>query len=217
MTLLSNEDRRQVETMFGELSRPVRLLFFRQDLECPTCNDTQAILNELSGLSDRLDMEVIDAGEDPERAEQYRIDKFPAIVLLAADDPDDVGVRYYGIPSGYEFSSLIDDVLMMGAGDSGLADRTRQELASLTEPVHIQVFVTPTCPYCPRAVRLAHQMALESPMVTADMVEAIEFSELSQRYGVMGVPRTVINDVIHIEGALPEAMVLPKVLEAAQA
>lgn len=209
MTLLSNEDRQQVQTMFGELPRPVRLLFFRQDLDCPTCSDTQAILDVLSGLTDLLTVEVVDAAQDPERAELHRIDKFPAIVVLAADEPMDVGVRYYGIPSGYEFSSLIEDVLMMGEGDSGLAAATRQALAELTEPVHIQVFVTPTCPYCPRAVRLAHQMALESPLVTADMVEAIEFSELSQRYGVMGVPRTVINDYIHIEGAVPEAMILP--------
>jgi glutaredoxin-like protein len=213
MSLLSNEDREQVRLTLAELERPVKLLFFRADQACPTCADTEAILNELSALSDRLELEVIDQTQDPDRAEQHGIDKLPAIVVTPAGG-NETGVRYYGIPSGYEFSSLIEDALMVGRGDSGLAAATRQALADLVDPVHIQVFVTPTCPYCPRAVRLAHQMALESPLVTADMVEAIEFPELAQRYSVMGVPRTVINDTVHVEGAIPEAMMLPKLAEA---
>lgn len=78
----------------------------------------------------------------------------------------------------------------------------------------MQVFVTPTCPYCAGAVVLAHQMAVASPMVRADMVEAMEFPHLSVKYQVMGVPRTVINETVHIEGAVPEPMVLVKLQEA---
>jgi len=74
--------------------------------------------------------------------------------------------------------------------------------------------VTPTCPYCPQAVSLAHQVAIASPHVRADMVEAVEFPELAIRYQVMGVPRTVINERVHIEGAAPEPMVLGKLREA---
>ncbi len=61
---------------------------------------------------------------------------------------------------------------------------------------------------------LAHQMAIASPMVKADMVEAQEFPQLSVKYQVMGVPRTVINETVHIEGAAPEPMVLDKLQEA---
>jgi glutaredoxin len=80
----------------------------------------------------------------------------------------------------------------------------------------MQVFVTPTCPYCPQAVLLAHKMALESDLVTADMVEATEFPHLSMKYSVMGVPRTVINETVHMEGAAPEPLLLAKVQEAVQ-
>jgi len=80
--------------------------------------------------------------------------------------------------------------------------------------VHMQVFITPTCPYCSMAVVLAHQMAVASPMVRADMVEAMEFPQLAIKYQVMGVPRTVINETVHIEGAAPEAAVLEKLREA---
>jgi glutaredoxin len=87
-------------------------------------------------------------------------------------------------------------------------------VAQLKEPVHFQVFVTPTCPYCPRAVRLAHQLALESDVIRGDMVEAIEFPHLSVKYQVQGVPRTVINETVHIEGAVPEPMLMARLNEA---
>jgi predicted DsbA family dithiol-disulfide isomerase len=95
--------------------------------------------------------------------------------------------------------------------------RTLDELKKLTQPVTIQVFVTPTCPYCPRAVVLVHQLAMASDLITASMVEANEFPHLSHKYQVYGVPRTVIDDVIHVEGAVPEAVLvdeLMKVLDA---
>ena len=124
----------------------------------------------------------------------------------------DYGIRFYGIPSGYEFSTLVEGIQMVGAGDSGLSQATKDALAKLDKPVHMQVFITPTCPYCPKAVHVAHQMAMESPFVQADMVEAIEFPHLSNKYSVMGVPRTVINEDTHVEGAMPEPMILQKVL-----
>ncbi|HHR85866.1 MAG TPA: glutaredoxin, partial [Candidatus Acetothermia bacterium] len=85
-----------------------------------------------------------------------------------------------------------------------LAPETKDALAHLAEPVHIQVFVTPSCPYCPKAVRMAHMMAMESDKVTADMVMANEFPQLSNKYNVMAVPKVVINEDTSFEGAIPE-------------
>jgi hypothetical protein len=103
---------------------------------------------------------------------------------------------------------------MVSRGDSGLAADTKAYLAALKKPLHLQVFVTPTCPYCPPAVHLAHQLAFESDLVRADMVEAIEFPHLSNKYHVHGVPRTVINETDHLEGAAPEGMLLAKIKTA---
>jgi len=85
----------------------------------------------------------------------------------------DFGIRFFGIPSGYEFTSVIEDIADVSRGKVDLQDKTREVLAGLTEPVHMQVFVTPTCPYCPRAVRLAHMFAIASDLVRGDMVEAM--------------------------------------------
>lgn len=218
MALLKEEDREFLIKEFETLPAPVTLIVFSQETECQYCRETRMIAEEIAGLSDKLSLQVYDFVKDKEIVEQYQIDKIPATVIMrGGDNPKDYGIRYYGIPSGYEFSSLIEDIIMISNGDSGLSDSTRSQLARLKTPLHLQVFVTPTCPYCPQAVRLAHQLALESDMVRADMVEAIEFPHLSMKYHVQGVPRTVINESVHLEGAAPEAMLWSKVMEAVEA
>ena len=215
MSLLNAEIRGQLEQEFAKLDGPVKLAMFTQANECQYCKETRQLAEEISALSAKISLEVYDQVADAEVAEQYQIDKIPAIAIVkGGDEPRDYGIRLYGIPSGYEFSTLIEDIVMVSSGESGLSDATKTYLAGLTEPLHLQVFVTPTCPHCPPAVRLAHMMAMESELVVGDMVEAMEFPHLSQKYQVMGVPRTVINEDTFMEGAAPEAMLMGKVREA---
>lgn len=215
MSLLNADIQSQVKDEFAKLDQPVKLVVFTQKMECQYCAETRQLVEEVAALSDKLAVEIYDFVDDKPVADRYGIDKIPALAIVAdGAAPKDYGIRFFGIPSGYEFSSLIEDIVMVSQRDSGLSKQTRAQLAALTEPLHLQVFVTPTCPYCPQAVRLAHMLALESDLVKGDMVEAIEFPYLSQKYQVMGVPRTVINEDIHIEGAAPEAMLMAKVQEA---
>jgi len=122
-------------------------------------------------------------------------------------------VRFFGIPSGYEFTSLVEDIVDVSRGQTSLSAQTLELLAKLTEPVHIQVFVTPTCPYCTSAVRLAHSLAIANDQVRADMVESIEFPHLANKYRVQSVPKTVINEDTFQEGAVPEPLFLARVLQ----
>ena len=211
MTLLNEEIAGQVKQELANLAGPVQMVMFTQEFECQYCAETRQLVEELAELSDQLTAEVYDFVADKEKAEELEIDKIPAIAIIGAED---YGVRYYGIPSGYEFSSLLHTIKMVAAGKPELSEDTLEVLTGLDKAVHFQVFVTPTCPYCPQSVILAHQMAVASPMVQADMVEAQEFPHLSIKYQVMGVPRTVINETIHIEGAVPESMMLEKLKEA---
>jgi glutaredoxin-like protein len=212
MSLLKEKDRQHLLKEFAALQALVKILVFTQEMECYYCSDTRLIAEEVASLSDKITLEIYDFVSDRQRVEQYKIDKIPALVIMrGGDQPKDYGIRYYGIPAGYEFSTLISDIMMVSGGDSGLAADTKAYLAALKEPLHLQVFVTPTCPYCPPAVHLAHQLAFESDLVRADMVEAIEFPHLSNKYHVHGVPRTVINETAHLEGAAPENMLLAKI------
>ncbi len=142
-------------------------------------------------------------------------------LVFAAKDGDDVknlGIQFSGIPSGHEFNTLINDILIVSRRDSGLDAKTREYLKNLDKPLHLQVFVTPTCPYCPRAVLLAHQMAMENPMmIRAEGVEATEFPDLANRFNVRGVPQTVINAGSGtVVGAVPEQNLLAEIMRALQ-
>jgi len=220
MPLISDKDAEFLKKEFEEkLTGSVKLVMFTQTVECQYCGETRQIVQEIAGLSEKITAEILNFVTDKAVAEVYGVDKIPAIVVLRVEDGEekDYGVRFYGIPSGYEFTSVIEDIIDVSKGDSGLQPQTREAVAELGEPVHFQVFVTPTCPYCPQAVRLAHKLAIESDLITADMVEAIEFPHLSNKYHVHGVPRTVINENIHQEGAVPEPLLLAKMLEAVKA
>ena len=212
MALLNEEVKQEVQQQLADLESPVRLVMFTQEFECQFCTETRQLIEEVAEQSDRLKAEIYDFVEDQELAEEYGIDKIPAVAVLSNED--DYGIRFYGIPSGYEFTSLLEAIRRVAAGDPGLTEETERFLSQLDEPIQLQVFVTPTCPYCPQAVVLAHQMALASPMVRADMVEAQEFPHLSNKYQVMGVPRTVINESTFVEGAAPETLVLQKLQES---
>ena len=216
-SLLNDEIRTQVREVFSELEEPIHVLFFGKDEECDYCSDTQQLLEEVTNLSDKIELSIFNLEADEAVAKQYKIDKVPGFVIAGknGDQILDYGIRYAGIPSGHEFSSLINSFLLVSGRDSKLGDDIRKMLKDLDKPVNMYVFVTPTCPYCPQAVILAHQMALESPMVESEMIEATEFPELSMRFNVSGVPQTTINEGAGtVVGAVPEGNLMAEILRA---
>ena len=217
MAFISERDAKQVRERLAKLTNPVKLVVFTQEFECDYCRETRELATELAALSGgKVTVEVKDLVADTASAAALGVDKIPAIAVLGADGTD-FGIRFFGIPAGYEFVSLLSALDLVAKGDSGLAPATRQKLKTITTPLPLQVFVTPTCPYCPRAVTLAFQMAIESPSITAAMVEATEFPHLANRYQVSGVPHTVIGDSQQpIIGALPEAAAVDLVLAASR-
>lgn len=209
MALLNDKDREHIKTIFQQLQNEVTLTLFTQEIECQYCRETHDILSELVQLHDKLNLKVYNFVTDKEMAEKYHVDKIPATIV---EGTKDYGIRYYGIPSGYEFSSLLEDIIDVSKGESGLSEESKAMLKEINAPVRLQVFVTPTCPHCPKAVRLAHKMAIENEFITSDMVEATEFPHLSMRYNVRGVPRTMVGEEFPIEGAVPENMYVQRVL-----
>jgi glutaredoxin-like protein len=204
MALLSEQDRQTVRGHLAGLGHDVTLLFFTQTIGAPeTALVAKQILDELATLSDRIAIEEVNFVLEKERAAAYGVDGVPALVLLR--DGQDTRMRFLGAPAGYEFMSLVEAVILAGGEGSGLSADSRALIdAHATGPIDIKVFVTPTCPHCPRAVTLAHRMATENAHITATCVEATEFMELSRQFRVTGVPKTVINGSIEILGAVPE-------------
>lgn len=212
MPILKEKDKRFLQSKFErELGGEARIIVFTKKDRCEYCEPLKELVNEVSGLSEKIKAEFYDVDEDREKAERWEIDKAPAVILFGERE---YRVRFFGIPSGYEFTAFIEDIVDVSKGTTRLGPKTREEIKKVDKPLHIQVFVTPTCPYCPRAVRLAHQFAIENEKITGDMIEALEFPELANRYQVMAVPKNVVNDKVAFEGALPEPHFLRYVLMA---
>jgi len=180
---------------------PVRIVMFTQEIECKFCSETRQLAQELAALSDKLSVEVYDLVANADKAKEYRVEKIPALAIIGKKD---YGVRIYGIPYGYELQTLISAVVNVSKGTTDLSDKTKTILADVKLPVHIQVFVTLTCPHCPVAASIAHKLAIESDMITADVIDAGEFPTLAQKYQVIGVPKIVINEKIEFVGAFNE-------------
>ena len=127
MSLLNDDIRQQVRDEFDNLSEPVKLVMFTQEMECQYCSETRELVEEVAELSDKISLEVYDFVADKEIVEQYDIDKIPAVAIVAdGGDAKDFGIRLYGIPSGYEFSTLIADIVMVSGRESGWMTRRRR-------------------------------------------------------------------------------------------
>ncbi|MGB8953669.1 MAG: thioredoxin family protein [Candidatus Aminicenantales bacterium] len=224
MDLLSKEVREATKKKFvQDLQNTVTLVHFTQEprrlvlpdhlkgQDCFFCKETRNLLEEVTALSDKIELLIYDFSADKETAEEYGIDKIPATVVK---DEKDYGLRFFGIPSGYEYTSLIEAITDVSKGMTNLSQKIKEALKAVHQNIHIQVFVTPTCSYCTAAVRLAHQFAFESAFITGDMIESTEFPHLANKFNVLGVPKTVINNTFFIEGAIPEDAFLNEVLKA---
>jgi glutaredoxin-like protein len=225
MEMLNKQVREATQDKLSrEMENRVSLVLFTQEpsrlvlpgalrgQECLYCRETRQLLEEVVSLSDKLELVVYDFIADQEKAAEFGIDKIPALGVFGEGD---LGLRFFGIPSGYEYMSLLEAIVDVSRGRTALSEETKAALGTLTSDVRIQVFVTPTCPYCTMAVRLAHQCALESRRVRGEMVEATEFPHLSQRYSVSAVPRIVMNETVILDGAVPEPVFLEHLLKAA--
>ncbi len=191
MALLSQSDREAITEHFEKLTMDVPVTLTK----APGKSDTEEILNELAGLTPRLKLTVVES-ETPE---------MPPCLEIGSTGR----VRFKGTPAGYEFSSLLTGIIDNGRNNGDLlSSETMKFLDELQEDLSIKVFVTPGCPHCPPSVVLAHRMAAYSPRVTAEAIEANEFPELSAKYQVQGVPRTVVNETFAAEGSQPEAYLI---------
>lgn len=208
MPMLDDKSIKELKESFKGLKKEVVIKYFTQEIECQFCKETKELLQELKKISVMIKLEIFDFVKDKSEAQKYGIDKIPATVVMGNTDR---GIRFYGIPAGYEFGTLVEAIKMVSKGKTDLSQESKTFLDGLKKDIHLQVFVTPTCPYCAGAVVLAHQMAFYSDRVKADMVEATEFPHLSQKYQVMGVPKTVINEKTFQEGAAPENVIIEKI------
>ena len=181
--------------------------------ECAFCEEIQQTLKELAALSEKIKLNVYEFSESAAEAARLKVDKVPGTVIRG---PLNRPIRFYGFPAGQEFPAFVEDIIDASRGKVDLAPETVRQLRKLRREISIQVFVTPTCPHCPSVARLAHRMALESPHISADVVEINEFPRLAERYRVQAVPVIVIEERVALVGAMDERALLAQIVQFAQ-
>lgn len=140
--ILPEDVRKSVQEKLDQsLKDPVTITFFTMELECQFCQQTHQLLDEIVALSDKLSLTVYKFDIDKERTEAFGIDKIPAVVISAGEDR---GIRIFGMPAGYEFTTLIETIILVSTGDAALKKESEERLKQVARPVHIQVFVTNT-------------------------------------------------------------------------
>lgn len=217
--LLKDNDEEYVRQLFEEnLKDPVELVLFLEKEGGERLNQyneqyqpyTEEIAKEISALSDKIKLTVYRG--DTEKEKEYGVKNISALFIEGKNT--NKNVSYYGMPSGHEFSSVLEDIVDVSKGETDLNMKIKEMVKKIGSNVEILVFVTPTCPYCPKAVRTAHQFAIENKLINGVMVEANEFPEWSEKFSVYAVPKIVINEKVQFEGAVPEDAFLNSVYEA---
>jgi len=210
MSLIPDDKKEQFRNELKEkMEDAVKIVMFTQEVECRLCTDTRQLIQEFAPLNEKITVEIHDFVADVAKAKEYGVTKIPVLAVIGKQD---YGVRIYGIPYGYELQTLKEAVINVSRGKTDLTDKTKAILADVKTPVHIQVFVTLTCPHCAAAAAIAHKLAVESNMISADVIDSNEFPTLAQKYTVIGVPKVVINEKVEFMGAFSEDLFAEHVL-----
>lgn len=202
MSMLPKEAKEKLTKVLEEMDEKVTLLYFTQEFECPFCKETRAFLQEFRELNGKIEFQEYDFVKNSDIAKLYGVDKIPAIVV-ADSRKEDTRIKFYGIPAGYEINSFVAAVLEVSTEEYKYGSKMEERIKNIDKDIHIQVFISLGCPYCPDAVITAHRLAFRNPKIKADMVDTTIFSYIANRYNVTGVPKIIINEKYELTGAHP--------------
>ncbi len=197
----------RVREYFSKLENNVRIYYAIPEGGSKYGTLVRELLEILDGLSEKVT--AIEMSK--KFIEEHEIDKRPAIVIHGKKE---YNIRYFGVPMGYEFGVLIEDIVYASKGVPDLPQEIISKISSIDRRVHIQVFVTPSCPYCPIMAKASHMYAIANLNIVADVIEVMEFPSLADKYKVYAVPKVVINDEIEFEGAVPHEFFVEKIVES---
>ncbi len=206
----AKEELKNIFSVLGD--KKVKIIFFKENIMCQNCEAVESLLNDVKELCQNFELEIYNRITDESKAKEYNVERTPAIFV----ETDKTGKRvvFYGSPFGYEFISFIEAIKNSVAESIDLEEETKNSLKTVSSPVNIKVFVTPTCPYCPSAVVMAHKFAIFNENIRAEMIEIHQYPDLATKYSVEGVPKIVINEKVEMVGAQPEYLMVEGILKS---
>ena len=210
MPVLKTSEREYVQNVFSLIEDRVRITLFTQEPESQASRETRQLLEELADISDKIELRVLNFDSNKDEASALDVNKLPGTVIEGSKDH---GIRYFGAPSGYMVSSVIENVVQISKNESDLSENSKQLVSTIQSPLELQIFVSSTSPYCPALVSLSQRLAIENDNIKAHMIDIKEFPHLAMRYHITDVPATVLNNSVTIEGALDEKDFVQRIIE----
>lgn len=204
--VLSREARKETEERLSGLKRPVTLAVLTQDIESACCKETRSIAEGLAEMSSKVIVECADFLANGSIVRKYAVERIPALVVASKEGGM---AHFYGAPTGYLFSALIEALRAASSGPA-LSEETKAWLGSLERDIHIQVFASPSCPTCAQVAAIAQRMSLYSPSVFAAIVSLPEFPHLAVKHGITALPSIVANGKLIAAEALSEKALVEK-------
>ncbi|MHA2209851.1 MAG: protein disulfide oxidoreductase [Candidatus Thorarchaeota archaeon] len=208
---IDEDTQAQVRELFEPMVDDVTMHVFIEQEKCLYCNDVRSMAEQISDLSEKVILEIHEGPVGEGKAAEFGVEHVPATILHGKEP---YNIKFYGIAAGHEFGALIGSIVDVSMGAAQLPPDIVEDIEAIDKPIHIQVFTTPQCPYCPGMVRLANQAAIINPLIQSDMIESLEFQDLATKYEVFGVPKTIFNDTVTVEGLTPPVMFIEKLYEA---
>lgn len=195
----------------ADMQGSVTLIFFKPK-EGYAYNELLSNLSaNIKAINPKLSLEIRTLSSSDPKAKEYGVDAAPAIIL---EGKEKRFVRYFGLPLSNELTAFLLDIKDISRGGPQLSKELIEKIKSVSFPVHLQVFTTPDCSFCPQAVKVAHDFAMINQKIVSDMVDTTTFSQLAKKFNVTNVPTTVINGKTEIVGAFPSEVVLKKILDS---
>ncbi|MCX8154643.1 MAG: thioredoxin family protein [Candidatus Micrarchaeota archaeon] len=216
MALLDEETKKAIKDYLSKMRDVVELVVVidRNSKNCMYCDEIKQLFVELDELKiPKLKIKLIEKYDDNVKV-SYDISPDQVPIILIRNPNIKAYIAYRGIPADHEFGLFLETILEVSTGHVHLSEDQINKVKNIKESVKIDVYVTPSCPYCPAAVASAYMLAMINPNIKAYAVEATEFPEESNRYRIRAVPTVVINNGQNrFEGALPIDRFIAKIEE----
>ena len=190
-----------VENKFRGLVDDLEIWLFSRETDWPPYREIKRLLEKLATITDKIKPELVNYDADKEKVERYGIKRVPALAIIGRKD---YGIRYYCIPEGAELYNFLDDLVQISSGQADVSPETEAKLAQIKRPVQLEYFVSPNCPFAWPGERNLLKLAMANDLINLDIINVTDFREVAEKYGVRGIPVTVVNGKGKFYGALPE-------------
>jgi alkyl hydroperoxide reductase subunit AhpF len=201
----------QMQNSLRSMKDPVRLVLFTRDFGCEACPGALEIARTVKARAPRVALEVYDLVMDRDKAIQYGAQRVPCFVLQGMNERV---VRFSGLPEDVFLRIMLETLLAISDGKTWFPDKILRTLSHLEKDVPIQVFVETDCPQCRPVAETAIGLALESELISADIIMAGDFPDLITKHAIKTLPRTIFGSNLHMDGHVTESQFLEMIFEA---